>query len=70
MLCSEPDLWFPATKYMMGWRPEELENEETNADCAVIVPEMNKETRPCLYMIATKQIRTQMRWNLVVQLWN
>lgn len=46
----------PGTKVHDGLETEELENTETNEDCVVIVPKMNKETDTILYMMATEPL--------------
>lgn len=47
-------LLIPSNKVHGGLKAEELENRETHGDCAVIVPNINKEIDPFSYMIATK----------------
>lgn len=47
-------LLIPGSQVHDGLKTEALESREANEDCAVIVPKINKETEPFLYMMATK----------------
>lgn len=56
----------PGSKVHDGLETEELENRETNEDCVVIVPKMNKEKDAILYMMATKPLHRLVSFKGVV----